>query len=55
MLRDVEFRAYVESKIALGRIGRLEDLMGAIAFLAIDAAAMVTGSVLVVDGGWTAA
>jgi NAD(P)-dependent dehydrogenase (short-subunit alcohol dehydrogenase family) len=55
MLRDVEFRAYVESKIALGRIGRLEDVMDAIAFLSIDAAAMVNGSALMVDGGWTAA
>jgi NAD(P)-dependent dehydrogenase (short-subunit alcohol dehydrogenase family) len=54
MLREAEFRAYVESKIALGRIGRLEDVMGAIVFLASDAAAMVTGSALMVDGGWTA-
>lgn len=54
MLRDPAFRAYVESRIALGRIGRLDDVMGAIVFLASDAAAMVTGSALMIDGGWTA-
>ncbi|MCB2003313.1 MAG: SDR family oxidoreductase, partial [Rhodoferax sp.] len=37
------------------RIGRLEDIMGAVVFLASDAAALVTGSALMVDGGWTAA
>ena len=55
MFADDEFREYVESRIALGRLGRLEDIMGAIVFLASDAAAMVTGSALMVDGGWTAA
>lgn len=55
MFADAQFRSYVESRIALGRIGRLEDVMGAIVFLAGDAAAMVTGSALMVDGGWTAA
>ena len=51
---DAEFRASVLSKIALGRLGAVEDLMGAIVFLASDASAMVTGSALLVDGGWTA-
>lgn len=55
MLTEPEFRNYVESRIALGRLGRIEDVMGAIVFLAGDAAAMVTGSALMVDGGWTAA
>lgn len=55
MLSDPEFRNYAESRIALGRLGRVEDVMGAIVFLASDAAAMVTGSALMVDGGWTAA
>ena len=55
MFADPEFRRYVESRIALGRLGRIEDVMGAIVFLASDAAAMVTGSALMVDGGWTAA
>jgi len=53
MLKDPEFRDAVLSKIKLGRIGRVEDLMGAIVFLASDAAAMVTGASLLVDGGWT--
>ena len=41
-------------KIKLGRIGQFEDLMGAIVYLASDASALVTGTSLVVDGGWTA-
>ena len=49
------FRAQVLGKIALGRVGRVEDVMGAVLFLAGDAAALVTGSALMVDGGWTAA
>jgi NAD(P)-dependent dehydrogenase (short-subunit alcohol dehydrogenase family) len=48
------FRAQVLDKIALGRVGRVEDVMGAVLFLASDAAALVTGSALMVDGGWTA-
>lgn len=48
------FRAHVLSKIKLGRLGKVEDLMGAIVFLASDAAALMTGSSLKVDGGWTA-
>ena len=55
MLEDETFREYVTSRIALGRVARLEDVMGAIVFLASDASAMVTGSALMVDGGWTAA
>ncbi len=55
MFSDTQFRDYVESRIALGRLGKLEDIMGAVVFLASDAAAMVTGSALMVDGGWTAA
>ena len=41
------------SKIKLSRTGQVEDLMGAIVFLASDAAAMITGASLLVDGGWT--
>ncbi len=55
MFADAEFRSYVESRIALGRLGRLEDIMGAVIFLAGDASALVTGSALMIDGGWTAA
>lgn len=53
MLKDPEFRDAVLSKIRLGRTGQVEDLMGAIVFLASDAAAMITGASLLVDGGWT--
>jgi NAD(P)-dependent dehydrogenase (short-subunit alcohol dehydrogenase family) len=51
---DEAFRAEVVARIKLGRLGRVEDLMGAALFLAADASALVTGTSLVVDGGWTA-
>lgn len=51
---DAAFKASVLSKIKLGRIGKVEDLMGAILFLASDASALMTGASLIVDGGWTA-
>jgi NAD(P)-dependent dehydrogenase (short-subunit alcohol dehydrogenase family) len=53
-LEDKAFAASVLSKIKLGRIGQVEDLMGAVVFLASEASALMTGSSLVVDGGWTA-
>ncbi len=53
-LSDPEFRAWVLSKIKLGRLGRVEDIMGPVVFLASDAAALITGAALLVDGGWTA-
>jgi NAD(P)-dependent dehydrogenase (short-subunit alcohol dehydrogenase family) len=49
-----ERAAWIASKIKLGRIGEVTDIMGAIAFLASDAAALITGTSLLVDGGWTA-
>jgi NAD(P)-dependent dehydrogenase (short-subunit alcohol dehydrogenase family) len=52
--QDKAFMAAVLEKIKLGRLGRVEDLMGAVVFLASDAAALMTGTSLVVDGGWTA-
>ncbi len=53
-LTDETFVQSVLDKIKLGRLGRVEDLMGAIVFLASDASALMTGTSLVVDGGWTA-
>ncbi|WP_210328979.1 SDR family NAD(P)-dependent oxidoreductase [Mesorhizobium amorphae] len=53
-LKDPVFSQSVLAKIRLGRLGRVEDLMGAAVYLASDASALVTGTSLVVDGGWTA-
>jgi NAD(P)-dependent dehydrogenase (short-subunit alcohol dehydrogenase family) len=52
--QNAAFRDDVLRKIKLGRLGQVEDLMGAVVFLASDAAALITGTALVVDGGWTA-
>jgi 2-deoxy-D-gluconate 3-dehydrogenase len=51
---DPEKRAWIESKIKLPRVAEVEDIMGAVLFLASDASAMVTGTSILVDGGWTA-
>ncbi len=51
---DPAFKEAVLSKIKLGRIGQVEDLMGAIVFLASGASALMTGTSIVIDGGWTA-
>lgn len=49
-----ERAAWIASKIKLGRVAEVEDIMGAVVFLASDAAAMITGTSLLIDGGWTA-
>ncbi|GAB3114323.1 SDR family oxidoreductase [Aestuariicella hydrocarbonica] len=52
-----ENKAFLDSvlnKIKLGRLGQVEDLMGAFVFLASDASALMTGTSMVIDGGWTA-
>ena len=51
---DKAFREEVLSKIKLGRLGQLDELTGAIVFLASDASSLMTGAALVLDGGWTA-
>ena len=53
-LQDPERLQWILSKIKLGRVGEVQDIMGAVAFLASDAAALITGTALRVDGGWTA-
>ena len=51
---DPEKRAWVEGKIKLGRVGTVEDVAGAAVWLASDASSLVTGTAIMVDGGWTA-
>jgi NAD(P)-dependent dehydrogenase (short-subunit alcohol dehydrogenase family) len=54
MFEDEAFRADVLRRLPIGRIGTPTDVVGAVVFLASEQAALVTGSVLTVDGGWTA-
>ena len=54
MFEDDAFRADVLRRFPMGRIGVPADVVGAVVFLASDQAALVTGHVLDVDGGWTA-
>ena len=54
MLEDAGFRDFVTRRIATGAVGRVEDVMGAVIYLASDASSLVTGSALMIDGGWTA-
>ena len=54
MFENKPFLAKVLAKIKLGRIGKVEDLMGAAVYLASDASALMTGATMLVDGGWTA-
>jgi NAD(P)-dependent dehydrogenase (short-subunit alcohol dehydrogenase family) len=53
-LKNPERRAWIMSKIKLGRVGEVEDIMGAVVFLASPAGALITGTSLLIDGGWTA-
>lgn len=53
-LADPERLDWIMSKIKLDRLGEVEDIMGSIVFLASDASALITGSSLMIDGGWTA-
>lgn len=51
---DPERLAWIMDKIKLPRAGEVSDIMGAVQFLASDASAMVTGTAMLIDGGWTA-
>jgi NAD(P)-dependent dehydrogenase (short-subunit alcohol dehydrogenase family) len=54
LMNDPEKYAAFVAKIPLGRWGDLHEIAGATVFLASDASSFVTGSLLFVDGGWTA-
>ena len=54
MFQDQNFREYVMGNIVLGRVGKPEDIVGAAIYLASGASDLVTGHVLLIDGGWTA-
>ena len=49
-----ERKKWIEEKIKLGRVGEVQDVMGAVVFLASEASSMITGSALMIDGVWTA-
>ncbi|MEZ2295188.1 SDR family NAD(P)-dependent oxidoreductase [Variovorax sp. RCC_210] len=55
MFADPAFRDWVTERIALGRLGKTEEIMGAVVFLASEASSLMTGSALMLDGGWSAA
>ena len=53
-LKDEEFKKTTIGMIPIGRLGEVTDLMGPFVFLASDASSLMTGSSILVDGGWTA-
>ena len=53
-LKDEKIRKWINSNIKLNRLAEVNDIMGAVVFLSSDASKMITGSALMIDGGWTA-
>ena len=53
-MQNDDFRAMVQRSVPLGRVAEPREIALAVVYLASDAAAMVTGHTLVVDGGYTA-
>ena len=53
-LKDKKFKKNMLENIALGRFAELSEIASAVVFMASDAASMITGTSLLVDGGWTA-
>jgi NAD(P)-dependent dehydrogenase (short-subunit alcohol dehydrogenase family) len=53
-LADPDFRRWVLDQLPIGRLGRVEEVASVIAFLASPSASLITGTSLIVDGGWTA-
>ena len=54
MLEQPEFYKFVMDRIPMKKLGSAEDVAQAVVFLASDSAAMITGTSMVIDGGWTA-
>ena len=53
-LADPERAKWIKNKIKLDRVGEVQDIMAAAVYLASEASSLVTGTHLIVDGGWTA-
>ena len=53
-LKNKDFKQSVLDRIPLGRIGKPMEVAGAVVFLASDAASLITGEIMLIDGGWTA-